>query len=425
MNRYARPILAALLAALWLGQSIASALPCPADCDRDGTVTHDELLAAITLAVTDDSAAGCAAADRDADDRVAIDDIIATQHDMAHGCTPLRQAMVIATDFQTGAYGTVQLDAPRSVLPATGQRRTGGDAVVRHQGGLVYVINRFLADNLQVLDPGAGLALRYQCSTGSGTNPHDVVVVAPDKAYVTAYERSELLIIHPAPRPDCSDFVRGRIDLAAHADADGIPEMDQMALVDGRLYVGLQRLDRRNFFAPAMNGAVAIIDTERDTVSALIELHGANPFASTKGLVVDGNSLLIGQAGQIGTLDGGLERIDLGDLGSSGFLITEQELGGDLTDFVWVSPALAFAVIESNARNRVVAFDPRTRQILYTLHAGGFVSDIEANDRGELFVADRSFGNAGVRIYRLATGAELTTAPLALGLPPFDILFLP
>jgi len=417
-------MLAALLGVI-LRHGAASALPCPADCDRDGIVTRDELLAAITLAVTDGSAVSCAAADRDADDRVAIDDIVATRHDMQHGCTPQRQAVVIATDFQTGAYGTIELDAPRTVLPATAQRRTSGDAVVRHQAGLVFVINRFLADNIQVLDPGDSFALRYQCSTGSGTNPHDIVVVAPDKAYVTAYERSELLIVNPAPRADCRDFVRGSIDLAAYADADGIPEMDQMALVGNLLYVSLQRLDRRNFFSPAMRGAVAVIDTQDDTVSTVIELKGSNPFAATKGLVVDGEGLWISQAGQIGTSDGGLERIDLRDHSSTGFLVTEQDLDGDLTDFVWVSPSLAYAVVESNARNRVVAFDPRTRQVLRTLPTGGFVSDVEANDRGELFLADRSLGRSGIRVYRLATGEELTTAPLALGLPPFDILFLP
>jgi len=58
------------------------------------------------------------------------------------------------------------------------------------------------------------------------------------------------------------------------------------------------------------------------------------------------------------------------------------------------------------------------------LSGAGFLSDIELNDRDELFLADRNITNPGIRIFTARNGSEITTAPLDLGLPPFDILFL-
>ena len=53
-----------------------------------------------------------------------------------------------------------------------------------------------------------------------------------------------------------------------------------------------------------------------------------------------------------------------------------------------------------------------------------FISNIELNDRGEIYAADRTVGRHGIRIFRADDGVELTSAPLNLVLPPFDIVFL-
>ena len=75
--------------------------------------------------------------------------------------------------------------------------------------------------------------------------------------------------------------------------------------------------------------------------------------------------------------------------------------------------------------NSLVAFDPTTHSVTKTiLSAGSFLSDIELNDRDELFLADRNITKPGVRIFRASDGGKLTQSPLDLGLPPFDILFL-
>src|SRR5439155_9024077 len=81
------------------------------------------------------------------------------------------RAVIVTTDFETGLLATVGVRPHRVAHAAT---PIHSDAVVRAAGERVYVVNRFLGDNLQVLDPAHGLATLLQCSTGPGSNPHDV-----------------------------------------------------------------------------------------------------------------------------------------------------------------------------------------------------------------------------------------------------------
>src|SRR5262249_44642385 len=157
-------------------------------------------------------------------------------------------AFVVTTDFQTGSFAVFPVLQPEAV--ARNVERIHSDAVARVHDGIVYVVNRLGGDNIQAIDPATGYATRWQCSVENGSNPHDIAFAAADKAYVTRYERATMMIVDPTTGADCARFVRGTVDLAAFADADGLPEMDQAVVIDGKLYVTLQRLDRRNFFRP-------------------------------------------------------------------------------------------------------------------------------------------------------------------------------
>jgi hypothetical protein len=322
---------------------------------------------------------------------------------------------------------TVTLDEPRAIVPSSPQRRIFRDAVARTYDDLIYVVNRLYADNVQVLDPADGLHTRLQCSTGNGTNPHDIAVVSRHKAYVTLFEKRELLIVNPSAQRDCKDFVLGRIDLSSLADADGIPDMDQMAIVGDRLYVSLQRLDINSVLRlPAGNGAIAVVDLTTDQLVGGVELSGPNPFAATKGLTVRDGALWIAEAGEFNVFDGGLERVDLSTGRAGGFVATETDLGGDITDFAIVSDHRAYAIVNRPGFvNALVSFAPSTGQLLATHHSssGYTLFDIELNDRGELYLADRGRRTPGLRIFRAADGTPLVDGVLDLGLPPFEILF--
>lgn len=344
---------------------------------------------------------------------------------------------VVTTDFQTGSYATFSVETPEEALVNLG--RIHSDAVALHHQGIVYVINRLGGDSIQALDPQAGYATLWECSVGNGTNPHDLVFAAPDKAYVTLYERRELLIVDPSAGASCAGFITGSIDLGALADADGLPEMDTATIFDGRLYVTLQRLDRRAFFQPSEFSAIAVIDVATDTLIDAdpstpapdgIRLTGKNPFTGGQGILVDGEGrLVIGEVGSFADLaDGGIERVDPVALRAEGFLITEAELGGNLTDFVLVGEREGYAIVtDLSFFNTLVRFDPMERIVTGVVTTSEeYLVDIELEPlRGELYLTDRSLFQPGIRIFRTGDALELTAQPIATGLPPFDIVFVP
>ncbi len=399
---------------------------CPGDCDADRSVTIAELLRGVGISLGA-PVETCERFDADGDGAVAIDELVRGVGAALGGCPAQTQAFVATSSFQEGSYALVGLEAPRPVVPSSPQRRIFRDASVRTFDDLIYVANRLYADNIQVLDPADGFRTRLQCSTGNGTNPHDIAVVSRRKAYVTLFERSELLIVNPSAQRDCGDFITGRIDLAAAADADGIPDMDLLAVAGDRLYVSLQRLDINTILRlPADNGALAVIDVHTDTLVDVIELSGTNPFGATKGLTMHDGAIWIALAGRFNELDGGIEQVDLATGTPSGFLITEAELGGDVTDFVIVSDRLVYALVNRPGfTNALISFDPVERRVLGTHHeSGGYMLfDLELNDRGELWLADRVRRQPGIRIFRAADGAALTEKPIDVALPPFEIVF--
>ena len=337
-------------------------------------------------------------------------------------------AFVVTSDFQTGSFAVFPVLQPDAI--AANVERIHSDAVARVHDGIVYVVNRLGGDNVQAIDPATGYATRWQCSVDNGSNPHDIAFAAPDKAYVTRYERTSLLIVDPTTRPDCATFVRGTVDLSQFADGDGLPEMDQAVVIDGTVFVTLQLLDRRNFFRPTERSLIALVDVATDTVVGSIELTGTNPFAESAGLVPDPvtGTIVLTEVGEFGRADdGGVERIDPATRTASGFFVTEQDLGGNVTDVVLIDADHAYAIVlDAAARSRVVRFDPTTRQIAATLASGDeFLVDIERGpDGGTLYLTDRTLRRPGIRRFAIADDTELVPSPIDTGLPPFDVVFV-
>jgi hypothetical protein len=399
---------------------------CPGDCNNDFQITVDEIVSGVTIALGESSVGNCPAFDTDGDGAVTVDEVIAAVDAALNGCPGQQFAFVIATDFETGSFGTVSFDDPPVSTPISSQRIVNSDAVARTAGGLVYVVNRFFGDSLQIIDPAQDFATTRQCLTGGGSNPQDFVFVGPDKGYVSLGGGTEVLVVDPSPPQDCSGFILDRIDLAEFADDDGNPELNQMAVVGDRLYVTLQKLDRDNFFVPAENGSVVVIDLGTDEALGEIILTGQNPFAQTKGITTRDGDLFLSEVGNFGVNDGGIERIDAQSQMPQGFFVTEEDLGGDIVDFVLTSDDGGYAVVSlPDFSNAVVAFDASEGGLTQTLISGESVSDIELNELGQLFVAQRTPQSPGIRIFDVHdNNTELTAAPIDLDLPPFDIVFV-
>lgn len=334
-------------------------------------------------------------------------------------------AFIITTDFETGSFSTITLDEPRNVTKNIGFVHS--DTQARSYQGKIYVLNRFGQDNIQVLDPDKGFANVKQFSVGNGSNPHDIAFVSNEKAYVSRYEEETLLVVNPSTGEELDT-----IDLSSFADADdGIPEMDQMVIVEGKLYVSVQRLNRNDPLWPPTDASyLAVIDIETDTLidvdEALsgvqgITLTSTNPYTS---LVFDPQSgkILVGEVGVFGLMDGGIDVIDPVTNKAEGFLITEEELGGDICDVVILSPEKGYAVITDPSFNtNLVSFNPSTgKKIADILTATGFfgLADIAINEKGELYVGDRTMENPGIRVFNTEDDEEITTFPIDVGLPP-------
>jgi hypothetical protein len=407
-----------------------------ADASGDGYVTATDALAALTMAI---SAAYDARADLalleapdglvTASDALAI--LASAISDNIPDCAAADAGQVIAItascDFATGGLAQIDIDT----FEVLGHRlgAVDADSVVRKFGERFFVLNRFRGSSVQEIDPAADLASLWGCSVGAGSNPHDIVVVSDTKAYVSRYDSTMLAIVDPSRGPGCKGFNTGTIDLSPWADADGVPEMDQMVIVGEHLFVAIQRLDRFSFFRPADNGALVVIDIATDKVTDVIELEIDNPFVESKGLVYDEktNRIYVGGPGLLFTdlEDGGIELVNPDTLASEGLAITGAEFGGDLTDFVLVGSRRGYATVAGeNFVASVVEFDLLTKTVSPALTTSSqLLADIEVTESGLLWLADRHCSDPGLRVFDLGDNAEITSQPIYPGLTPFNFTF--
>ena len=342
------------------------------------------------------------------------------------------RVLAIATDYSvSGQVACVDVVPPWST--ETSLAGVHSDADARYYEGLVYVVNHLYGDNIQVLDPAQDFATVRQFSVGPGSNPQDIAFVSPSKAYVTRYESVWLYEVDAT-----TGAVTDSVDLSAFADSDGLPEMAGMALVDGLLFVAIQRIDRALYWTPVPPSYLAVVDTATNDIVDVdpvapgvqgVELTGTNPYTE---LLVDEDQGLIyvGESGQWGVADGGVEAVDPAALTALGFVSTEAQLGGDIYDFTLPLGGRAHAVVAVSApdwEQFCVSFDWETGTKLQDVwRPGGYdVMDIEAHaGTAQLFLSDRTYTNPGVRVFDVRDDTQLTSEPLDVGLPPDDLLVL-
>jgi DNA-binding beta-propeller fold protein YncE len=335
------------------------------------------------------------------------------------------RAYVVESDFETGSFSTV--DA-LGKTPACDVSSVDADARVRWYDGRVYVVNRGLASNIQVLD-GVTFGLVRQFSVGPASNPYDIAFASPTHAYVTRYGSADLWIVDPS-----TGAHTGTISLASLADADGLPEMDRLEMVGPLLFISLQRLDENNQFAVTDSSLVAVVDTRTDALvdcdPATVGVQGIllpclNPVTP---FVFDAprTRLYIGCVGRYGVADGGIVSVDPVTLRADGIVAGEGALGGDVLDLAWYDDGRAYAIVSDPAFNtQLIRWSPVSGQREATLYQpGGFsLADAEVTPGGEeVWVCNSSFGSPGIRVFSCATGLLVGSA-ITCTLPPQGITF--
>jgi len=225
----------------------------------------------------------------------------------------------VAPDFSSGAYSVIHFDSSyQNITAQNNLLPTVSDITVRAYGEFFYPIERYKRDNIAKFDINDPSANIWQYSVGDGSsNVHDMIFVSNQKAYLLRYGKDMAWIVNPSTTTE-DQFKIGEIDLSAYADTDGIPEMESGIMVDNRLFVLLQRLDRNNNWAPQVS-YVAVIDTTTDT-----EIDTGIP----NDLDVKGIPLPIKNVHAIKYLDGRIYIQGIGRYGSSYLGISPEYSGG-------------------------------------------------------------------------------------------------
>ncbi|MBI5500175.1 MAG: hypothetical protein HY907_08020 [Deltaproteobacteria bacterium] len=393
-----------------------------ADGDGDGEAEAEGEADAEPEAEAEGGADGDADSDADGDG-----DGDADADDGGGGWT--RTLAVVASDYLAGGLALIDLDTVEAATPTvvTSAATVHADAVLACRGGgVVDVVERMGSDRLARYQVEGGVATAGAAlDLPDGSNPQDAQVIAGGASLaVPLYEQAAMDIV-------AGDLgaVTSLIDLAGYADADGLPESVHVVETAGRLFVSLQLLDRSgSIWTPTGPGVLAVFDAvsfvpiDVDAVTAGTQgvvLVGSNPAGPMR---VVGPAILVSSVGSYGTDDGGIEAVDGATAEALGFVITEAVLGGDLADWIVLADDTGFAVVTVGfAEDRLVAFDLDTGAAVGVplLTSGGYtLSGLVDLGDGRIAVGDRTAGAAGVRVFDAATRAELTTAPIPVGLPP-------
>jgi hypothetical protein len=278
------------------------------------------------------------------------------------------------------------------------------------------------------------------------SNPHWVAFASATKGYLSRYEYNTLWIIDPSAESE-EDFKTGEIDLSAYADSDEVVEMSKMAVVDGKLFVILQRMDRSDAWnwLPSNTAYLLVIDTGTDEIVdadtdapgvQAVELTVRNPvdirYAAETGMLY---VLGVGKYPGFDTpaeYTGGIEAVDPATYATT--LIVDDDdgegtaaYGGNINAMAIASSTKGYLVVyEAWGDTSVRTFDPGTGavgDVIETL-AHKDIQGLAVDDGGFLWVLDASFAAPGVLVYDTTTDTQVGDLIDLGGLSPGAITFV-
>jgi len=334
---------------------------------------------------------------------------------------------VTTSDYQSGMLVGIDLlqnDLSPFKIPIH------SDAIVRAplHSPYFYVVNRLGADNIQWGIRNQTEVLG-QFSVGRGTNPQDIAVLNSAVAYVTRLESKHLLKVNPVEGKSIKEidlFEKADSKVVNSTDPDGFPEMTWMLLKENKLMILLQRLNSEQGFEPSNKSQLAILNTDTDTVEDILNLKGTNPVTEIKEF---SNRYIIGEAGKLGVLDGGIEMFD-SHFKSLGWVTDEKKLGGDIVDCSLIDDERGVAIVAkdnytSKASTQLVVFRILDGRIISILREPGkftLQQVLVDSERHILFVSDRDPKKPGVWAYHIKTLEPVSTSYYQTGLPPYHMV---
>lgn len=308
------------------------------------------------------------------------------------------------------------------------------DAMARYFNGRVFIVNRLGRDGIQVLDPQSAYLTVSEYSTGNASNPHDIVVTANGKGYISLYGKNNILVVQPE-----SGAVIGSVSLAAYSDPDGYPEVSGLHAEGNRVFAAVQRLDRNDPFStwPPVAGYPSLlveIDAGSDTIVAAHAMPFSNPFSKLRRVDLFGQPHLVvacpSWLGYNFRIDGGIIAFNLAT-NSFKILYRETAAGGDILDVVIKNDSVGYAsILFQDFSTAIQRFNPttgaRTGNLLFAPNWGRYVAGMLLTDDGRLYLGDSSYTEPGISIYDTNAGdLKITPLPVPIGLRPTDLIYIP
>lgn len=181
-------------------------------------------------------------------------------------CAPDTSVPLVAMAAKLDKTGVIQIRTQSDGSLQCSMPATTTDTHVTTFGSDVYQIGRFQQDFLAKFPLSNVRSATYQYSVNgedTAANPYQVIFVSDRKAYVIRRGGTAVWIIDPSATSE-ANFKVGELDLSAYGDAYP-PHATAAELIDGKLFIMMERLSGTGGYSPIESGYVAVFDTSNDT----------------------------------------------------------------------------------------------------------------------------------------------------------------
>lgn len=194
--------------------------------------------------------------------------------------------MTKAADFSGADIQLVTFDAGYTASTGSAPKDQSDYGIARF-GENFYHIGRYGIDTVTKYNFNAPATPVYEYSTLKSPedptgNPSAMVFVSEQKAYITQYGNNKVLIVNPSAQTE-AEFITGELDLSGYADSDtsGASEANSAVIVDGKLFVVMQRLVNFSPAEPNVDAYIAVFNINTDQE---IDTDPSDPPENRKGI---------------------------------------------------------------------------------------------------------------------------------------------
>lgn len=343
--------------------------------------------------------------------------------------------VVVATAASDFSSGAVELVSVADKTSSGSYHPTISDIGVSSNGTDYYLYERFQADRVNKVDLNNPAVFEWTYSALDGgdsnsSNPYTLVFAQPDKAYLIRYGSDTAWIVDPTATTE-NAFKIGELDLSAYtpADGQGVPNMSAGAIVNGKLFISLQRLD--SGYQPTNTAYLAVFDTSTDTEIDTgqdsgdlngIPLVGKNPmgltYHETLGLLVRH------QGAYTPDYTGGIDVVDV-DSYAVEQRVDDTADTGLIGGIAIVDATSGYYLSYGSWQNITLrAFNPTTGVVEDDTIAGLSGMDLRTmsiGPQGNLWVADATSSKPGLRV--IDPASETQTGFVSTSLLPIGLAF--